>query len=109
MTASYPAATALFALSSNVQVPRWTRATWGSVGEAGVKSAASQPELDEPGSAPGGIWMSFVGTTVPVTLPLPENSNVPVSYVVGVGAVWSRTAGETSRKNGNVNSCSMTS
>ena len=39
---------------------------------------ASQPEV-ELGSGVGGITMSFVGTSCPVTSPLPEKSNVPVS------------------------------
>ncbi len=47
----------------------------GSVGDAGAKSDASQPEVD-PGVAGGGIWTSLVGTTRPVTSPLPEYSRV---------------------------------
>jgi len=68
---------ALLALSSKVQVPRWMSATAGSAG-AGVKSPGSQPEL-ELGSGVGGITMSLVGTTTPVTSPVPEKSYVPVS------------------------------
>jgi hypothetical protein len=97
----------LAALSSKKQVPRWIRAICGSVAEAGVKSPGSQPEV-ELGSGVGGITKSLVGTMLPVTLPLPEKSNVPVSYVVGVGETWESCAGASSRKNGNVNSCSVT-
>ena len=64
---------ALLALSSKVQVPRWMSATAGSSAGAGVKSASSQPEV-ELGSSVGGITMSLVGTTTPVTSPLPEKS-----------------------------------
>jgi hypothetical protein len=72
MTASYPAASALLAFTSKSQAPRWISATCGSVAEAGVKSLASHPEVELPASGPGGIWTSFVGTTVPVTSPVPE-------------------------------------
>jgi hypothetical protein len=77
ITASYPAATALVAFCSKVQVPRWISATAGSAG-AGGKSPGSQPEV-ELGSGVGGITMSLVGTSGPVTSPLPENVKVPVS------------------------------
>jgi len=69
---------ALFALSSKVQVPRWISATAGSLAGAGAKSPGSQPEV-ELGSGVGGITRSLVGTTTPVTSPVPEKSKVPVS------------------------------
>ena len=70
IAASYPAAAALAALTSKVQVPRWINATAGPVGAAG-KSAASQPESVVPASPAGGNSTS-IGTTVPVTSPLAE-------------------------------------
>jgi hypothetical protein len=53
-------------------VPRWISATCGSVAEAGVKSEASQPLWEVLAVAPGGITMSFVATSVPVTSPVSE-------------------------------------
>jgi hypothetical protein len=65
---------ALLALSSKVQVPRWMSATAASAG-AGVKSPGSQPEVEFGGGVGfGGITTSLVGTTTPVTSPLPEKS-----------------------------------
>ena len=49
---------------------RWIRATAGPEGAAG-KSVGSQP-LVEDGSAVGGMTMSLVGTSAPVTSPSPE-------------------------------------
>jgi hypothetical protein len=46
-------------------------ATCGSVADAAGKSSGSQPDV-EPGVGVGGITMSFVGTTAPVTSPLAE-------------------------------------
>jgi hypothetical protein len=52
--------------------------------------------------------MSLVGTSDPVTSPLPEKSKVPVSSSVGVGETCDSSAGASSRKNGKVNACSVT-
>ena len=60
------------AFTSKKQVPRWISAIDGPAG-AGAKSLASQPEV-ELGVGVGGTTMSLVGTTVPVTSPLPEKS-----------------------------------
>jgi hypothetical protein len=38
------------------------------------KSEASHPLFEVPAWAPGGMTMSFVGTTCPVTSPAPEYS-----------------------------------
>ena len=86
-------------------MPRWTSAIWSSVADAGVKSAGSQPALDELGVGPGGTWLSSAGMMSPVTSPLPENWKLSVSYSspstvsVGSASFW---------KNGNSNSCSTT-
>jgi hypothetical protein len=75
ITAAAPAASALSALTPNVQVPRWISAMLPAVKPA--KSAASQPDV-EPGWAGGGIWTS-TGCTGAVTSPLPEYWKLPVS------------------------------
>ena len=65
------------AFTANVQVPRWIRATFGPVSDAG-KSPISQPEVELVAGV-GGITMSLVGTNAPVTSPLPEYASVLVT------------------------------
>ncbi len=96
-TALAPAALALAALRLKSQVPRWTSAMLPDT--AAGKSAASQP-LDEFGAGAGGISMSVVGTSRPVTSPEPENGMVVKSVsstkVFGVGAVSAKVPGPSS-------------
>src|SRR3954467_2352360 len=98
---------AFSALTRKSHVPRWASATEGPAGAA-VKSDASQPEFDDDGVGPGGTRMSFVGTRVPVTSPEPENVIDAVSKSAGVGDTSESVGSARFRKNGNVNSCSVT-
>ena len=52
---------------------------------------------------------SFVGTTEPETSPLPEYSKMAVSSACSCGVSCVRVAGDSSRKNGNVNVWRFTS
>src|SRR5690606_3826747 len=84
-------------------------ATWGSVVDAGTKSDASQPLVELLAADAGGIITSVVGTTVPVTSPLPENSmtanSSPGVNGRGSGEIRWNWVGDSSWKKSNSNGC----
>ena len=89
MTPAAPAACALTALTSNVQVPRWMRAMFPAGKPA--KSAASHPlvlVLPIPS-------LRSTGVTVAVRLPGPLPVNGPVGYVALTGVSCCRVEGPT--------------
>ena len=106
ISASYPAAAALSALTAKSQEPRCASAMAGSAGAA-TKSPGSQPEVLL-GSGVAGMTKSLVGTTGPEMSPLPEYSKIAVSSACSSGVSWVKVVSAVSRKNGNVNVCLRT-